>query len=633
MTIIRFDNQLDQNSPNYTASLIPRYFAACIDYLPSIIILFWRPIFYRNLFELLYRTRIDWPTAIFAATFYLVSNYFSIKYFKATLGQRIFGLQIVNAKNSTQSLTVNQILIKLIMSPFLTLISLSIPAIALFRNDRRTLADLIANVKIVYKKPSSTIIKRRWILGSILVLIYSSNDIFLVSKNWSKLHLNKTGFSIGLELYRYFEKTQRSKEQVLNPPSNSIRKDLEYEWQNFNSQLAFQQPDQEPDEVSARKYFWLYQSLLRVKNIVQTNSDIIWIKDKYCKPLLDFYQKLDADLIKKYSSWLPIDLKNNFNHEVEVEYFCSGKMSLKDYDYLTIGPNVLDRICYVAKEFDLEYETTDSADYIPNSLHFLTSMFNDRTISNFKSHFLFTHYSKGKFPAQYYYSVLDAAAEVGEKSWQCCTKSLGCQNIKANTKINASLTNQQRLKLASLLKLSDLQVGSGFTSRINEYSVDGFVIYAKENIRFTSTLIYQGRLPVASSRINQLLPKITIEDFVETQKNIQVPKDLFFKGSSFDIIKRGYFTSAGQKKITIVDNLGTTKEIFATVNHIDKCIQSKPISNLSIQGWVMSPSLDYRRFDNCQNSIFYENYCESDTKISLRKIKCEKECLNNKICK
>jgi uncharacterized RDD family membrane protein YckC len=631
VAITHSDIQLNQTYSNYVASLIPRYFAACIDYLPAIIILFWRPIFHRNILEFLYRTRIDWSTAIFAFAFYLLTNYFSIKHFKATLGQRIFGLQIVNAKNSTKSLTVNQILIKLIMSPWLTLISLSIPAFALFRNDRRTLADLMANVKIVYKNPSPTMMKKRWIIGSFLVLINCVDDIFF-SENWSKLHLNKTGFSIGLELYRYLEKTQRSKEQVLNPPTNSIRKDLEYEWQDYSSQFALQDSNEEPEKVSARKYFWLYQSLLRVKNIVQTDSDIAWIKDKYCKPLIEFYQQLGADLIKKYSSRLSKNLKQNFNHEAEVEYFCSGKILLKDYDYLIIGPNVLDRICYAAKEFDLEYGITSTADYLPNSLHFSTSMFNDHTISNLKSLFLFTYYPREKFPAQYYYNVLDAAAEVGEKSWQCCTKLLGCPNIKAKTKLNESLTDQQRMKLASLLKLSDLQVGSGFTSRINEFSVNEFVIYVKENIRFTATLIYQGRLPVASSRINLLLPKITIEDFVETQKNTQVPQDLFSKGSSFDIIKRGYFTSAGLKKITIVDSLGISKEVFATVNLIDKCIQSKQVSNPFLHGWVMSPSLEYRRFDQCQDSMFFENYCESDTKVSQRKINCEKGCLDHYTC-
>lgn len=110
---------------------------------------------------------------------------------QATPGKWLMGLKVVPSQNYTEKLHWSQCLLRPLVGRLSFFFSAAVYAVAFFRYDRTHLCDWVAETRVVQGKPRPRKAQIRWILGTLVVLLYVyegmvSAEMVLKSIKWSE---------------------------------------------------------------------------------------------------------------------------------------------------------------------------------------------------------------------------------------------------------------------------------------------------------------------------------------------------------------------------------------------------------------------------------------------------------------
>ena len=145
---------------------------------------------------------------ILSAVAALGFQFYFLKKFSTTVGKMALGLVVTDAKTLRPGLTTAQALLRL-FSGFLALIfSLAPMAYALVREDRRQISDIIAGTQVMQKTPRKKAPKKRWIIGSVVMVYFVFMGPYSSYNSWKSLRWHDGGFSMPVRVKAEVEKAQ-----------------------------------------------------------------------------------------------------------------------------------------------------------------------------------------------------------------------------------------------------------------------------------------------------------------------------------------------------------------------------------------------------------------------------------------
>lgn len=115
---------------------------------------------------------LSWVQFLLLITVYLGYDVLSLWFFQKTPGQWVMGLQTMSELRSAEPLRFNQVLIRVFVKQLNLFFSYAPDILMLYRYDRRTLADLFAETRVVAEVPRGERSQSRWIIASFAIVYF-----------------------------------------------------------------------------------------------------------------------------------------------------------------------------------------------------------------------------------------------------------------------------------------------------------------------------------------------------------------------------------------------------------------------------------------------------------------------------
>jgi uncharacterized RDD family membrane protein YckC len=128
--------------------------------------------------------------------FAFLIEFFFLFRFSQTPGKMLLRIYVVDAKNHSAKLTATQALIRTLCRNLYVLFSLAPAVIALFREDRRQLLDLIAGTQVVQKENRSSAPQKRWIIGSFFFCYFFVGSLYNLINTFKYVEFQSDGIYI-----------------------------------------------------------------------------------------------------------------------------------------------------------------------------------------------------------------------------------------------------------------------------------------------------------------------------------------------------------------------------------------------------------------------------------------------------
>ncbi len=124
-----------------------------------------------------------------------------LRFFSTTPGKYLFGLKVISIHFGKSQLGWIQVLIRQISDLFSVFFIWAPQSMALFRQDRRQMADFLAETQVVQALPRNEPATRRWIIGTILVIYFVFSGIQSFKEKISSFRLSQSGvyFEMGFK--------------------------------------------------------------------------------------------------------------------------------------------------------------------------------------------------------------------------------------------------------------------------------------------------------------------------------------------------------------------------------------------------------------------------------------------------
>ena len=114
----------------------------------------------------------SWGQLILFISVYLLYDILSLYFFQKTPGQWVLGLQVVPQMRHAEPLNLHQVLMRVFVKQFNLFFSYAPDMMMLYRYDRRTLADLFAETRVVSETPRAERSQSRWIFASLCIVYF-----------------------------------------------------------------------------------------------------------------------------------------------------------------------------------------------------------------------------------------------------------------------------------------------------------------------------------------------------------------------------------------------------------------------------------------------------------------------------
>jgi uncharacterized RDD family membrane protein YckC len=138
----------------------------------------------------------SWAQFLLFTVVYLGYDILSLWFFQKTPGQWVMGLQTISEIRSTEPLMMNQVLIRVCVKQLNLFFSYAPDILMLFRYDRRTLADLFAETRVVSEVPRVERSKSRWIIASFAIVYFCFLGWSQALQTFRDVHVGQRGVSL-----------------------------------------------------------------------------------------------------------------------------------------------------------------------------------------------------------------------------------------------------------------------------------------------------------------------------------------------------------------------------------------------------------------------------------------------------
>ena len=140
---------------------------------------------------------LSWISIVGTAVYAIVYQFYFLKKYSQTPGKMLFGLFMVDAKTQQPNLSNRQIALRILGGMLSIPLSLAPQSFALFRPDRRSIQDLIADTQVLRNQPRKSPAKIRWLLGSALTLYFTWSGLTGMIA-WKYYSFSREGVSANL---------------------------------------------------------------------------------------------------------------------------------------------------------------------------------------------------------------------------------------------------------------------------------------------------------------------------------------------------------------------------------------------------------------------------------------------------
>jgi uncharacterized RDD family membrane protein YckC len=153
------------------------------------------------------QVQFSWTQVILFVSIYLTYDIASLLFFQKTPGQWVMGLQVVSQLRYMEPLTLTQVLIRVVVKQFNLFFSYAPDIFMLYRYDRRTLADLFAETRVVADTARMERSQSRWFIASLFIIYFCSFGWSEAILQMRQFQMNKEGIRIASTGGDHFEFT------------------------------------------------------------------------------------------------------------------------------------------------------------------------------------------------------------------------------------------------------------------------------------------------------------------------------------------------------------------------------------------------------------------------------------------
>lgn len=139
---------------------------------------------------------LSWGQLVLFVSVYLLYDIVSLYFFQKTPGQWVLGLQVVPQLRHAEPLNLHQVLMRVFVKQFNLFFSYAPDFMMLYRYDRRTLADLFAETRVVSETPRTERSQSRWIFASICIVYFCAVGWSEAVKTIRSMQVSKQGVSV-----------------------------------------------------------------------------------------------------------------------------------------------------------------------------------------------------------------------------------------------------------------------------------------------------------------------------------------------------------------------------------------------------------------------------------------------------
>lgn len=115
---------------------------------------------------------LTWVQVVLFIGLYLLYDVVSLLFFQKTPGQWVVGLQVISQPRPLEPLSLSQVLVRVVIKQLNLFFSYAPDIFMLYRYDRRTLADLFAETRVIADAPRPERAHSRWILASLGIVYF-----------------------------------------------------------------------------------------------------------------------------------------------------------------------------------------------------------------------------------------------------------------------------------------------------------------------------------------------------------------------------------------------------------------------------------------------------------------------------